>query len=56
VSGKVDRQHGSSVADVIQRDVDAIRTAGGVPHVNHPNFEWVLSGDDLQRLERAGSW
>ena len=37
----------------IQRDVDAIRKAGGVPHVNHPNFGWVISGDDLQRLERT---
>jgi hypothetical protein len=53
VSGNVDPQHGRTVLDVIQRDVDAIRKAGGVPHVNHPNFEWVISGDDLQRLERT---
>jgi hypothetical protein len=53
VSGKVEPQHGSSVADVIQRDVDAIRQAGGLPHVNHPNFGWAISVDDLQRLERT---
>jgi hypothetical protein len=53
VSGTVDPQHGHTVVDVIQRDVDAIRKAGGVPHVNHPNFGWAISGDDLQRLDRT---
>jgi hypothetical protein len=45
-------QHGSSVADVVQRNVDAIRKAGGIPHVNHPNFMWAISGGDLQQIER----
>ena len=25
---------------------------GGVPHVNHPNFGWAVSVDDLARVER----
>ena len=53
VSSQVEPQHGSTVVDIVQRDVDAIRQAGGVPHVNHPNFEWAITGDDLQRLERV---
>jgi hypothetical protein len=53
VSSKVEPQHGSTVVDVVQRNIDAIRKAGGVPHVNHPNYEWAISGDDLQRLERT---
>ena len=52
VSTRVNPQHGTTVADIVQRNVDAIRAAGGVPHVNHPNFEWAISGDDLLRLER----
>ena len=52
LSEKVDPQHGAAVADVIQRDVDAIRKAGGIPHVNHPNFVWAISGGDLQQIER----
>jgi hypothetical protein len=48
----VDPQHGNSVVDVIQRDVDAIKKAGGLPHVNHPNFMWAISGGDLQQIER----
>jgi hypothetical protein len=53
VSRRVDAQHGHSVVDIVQRNVDAIRKAGGVPHVNHPNYEWAISGDDLQRLEHV---
>jgi hypothetical protein len=53
VSAKVEPQHGGTVVDVIQRNIDAIRKAGGVPHVNHPNYEWAISGDDLQRIERT---
>ncbi len=52
LSETVDPQHGSSVVDVIQRDVDAIRKAGGLPHVNHPNYMWAISGGDLQQIER----
>jgi predicted metal-dependent phosphoesterase TrpH len=36
-------QGGKSVADAIQRDVDAIREAMGVPHINHPNFGWSIT-------------
>jgi hypothetical protein len=43
-------QGGSSVADVIQRNADAIRKAGGVPIVNHPNFLWSIEAGDLRWL------
>jgi hypothetical protein len=46
-------QGGSSVADVLQRNVDAIRGAGGVPHVNHPNFGWAITTDDLRQLRNT---
>jgi len=52
LSERVDPQHGTSVVDVVQRDVDAIRKAGGLPHVNHPNYMWAISGGDLQQIER----
>jgi hypothetical protein len=52
VSTRVEPQHGSTVVDVIQGNVDAIRKANGVPHVNHPNFQWAITGDDLMRVER----
>lgn len=44
-------QGGASVAEVIQRDVDAIRAAAGVPHINHPNYEWAVTPEDLKKIE-----
>jgi hypothetical protein len=39
--------------EMLQRSVDAIRGVKGVPHVNHPNFGWAISADDLRQLERT---
>jgi hypothetical protein len=50
VNGRVAPQGGTSVADVIQRNVDAIRRADGVPHINHPNFGWAITTDDLRQI------
>jgi hypothetical protein len=52
VSTRVEPRHGTSVVDVIQGNVDAIRKANGVPHINHPNFQWAITSDDLLRVER----
>lgn len=41
---------GTSVADVLQKNVDAIRMANGVPHINHPNFGWAITANDLAAL------
>jgi hypothetical protein len=46
-------QKGTSVVDVIQRNVDAVlaqREITGLPmfpHINHPNFGWALSAEDI---------
>jgi hypothetical protein len=50
VARKVDPQGGSSVLDVLQRNVDAIRAASGVPHINHPNFRWSVTADDVRQV------
>lgn len=50
-------QGGISVLDVLQRNVDAVleqRRRTGQPmfvHVNHPNYGWGVSAEDLIRLE-----
>lgn len=44
-------QGGASVLDVMQRDVRAIREAGGVPHLNHPNFGWSVTADELAQVQ-----
>jgi hypothetical protein len=43
-------QTGSSVVEVLQRSVDAIRSASGVPAINHPNFQWALTADDIRQV------
>ncbi len=52
VDSVVPPQGGTSVVDVIQRDVDAIRTAGGVPSLNHPNFFYAVTADEIRQVER----
>lgn len=51
IERRVEPQGGSSVSDVIQRNVNAIRDAKGVPHINHPNFGWAISADDLKKVQ-----
>lgn len=50
---KIEPQGGTSVLDVIQRDVDAIRAANAVPHINHPNFGWAVSADELKQVRNT---
>jgi hypothetical protein len=49
----VARQKGTSPTDTLQRDVDAIRRAKGVPIINHPNFVWSLTAEDLKPVRNA---
>ncbi len=51
VARRVAPSSGSSVADVLQKNVDAIRAADGIPHINHPNFGWAITADDLAAVK-----
>ncbi|HYE89282.1 MAG TPA: CehA/McbA family metallohydrolase [Vicinamibacterales bacterium] len=44
---------GSSVLDMTQRMIDSIRAAGAVPSVNHPNFGWAITADEMLQLHRT---
>lgn len=44
-------QGGTSVVDVVQRNVNAIRAADAVPHINHPNYGWAITAEDLKKIE-----
>jgi hypothetical protein len=46
----VEAQSGTTVPEVLQRNVDAIRGASGVPHINHPNFQWALTTEDMKQV------
>jgi len=51
VARTVPAQEGQSVVEVLQRSVDAIRAAQGVPHINHPNFRWAITTDELRQVK-----
>lgn len=51
VERKVEPQGGPSVSEAIQRNVNAIRAANGVPHLNHPNFGWAVTAADIKRVQ-----
>ena len=53
VSRPVAPPGGTSVLDMVQRMVDAIRDARGVPSINHPNFGWAISPDELGQVQRT---
>lgn len=50
-------QGGNSVAEVMQNNIDAVleqRERTGepiIPHLNHPNFGWAVTAEDLKKLE-----
>ncbi len=44
-------QGGTNVLNIMQRNVDAIRAARGVPQIDHPNFHWAITADDLRQLQ-----
>ena len=50
VDRKVDPQGGASIVEVLQRNVNAVRQANGVPHINHPNFRWAITREELQQV------
>ena len=43
----------ASVVAATQENVDGIRKANGVPHINHPNFTWAMTSDDLLQVQRT---
>jgi hypothetical protein len=53
VARRVDPQGGQSVVDVLQRNVDAIRKENGIPHINHPNFRWAITPDELKQVRNT---
>lgn len=48
--------HGTSIAETLQNNIDAVnaqRKATGqpmIPHINHPNFGWAITVEDMKAL------
>lgn len=50
ISRLVPPQGGTSVVDVVQRNVDAINSANGLSSINHPNYGWAITADELGQV------
>lgn len=47
-------RHGTSVADTIQNNVNEILDTKGLPSLNHPNFGWAVTAQDLLAVKGLG--
>lgn len=47
VARLVEPFHGTTARETLTENVRRVREAGAVPHVNHPNFHWALTHQDL---------
>ena len=48
--GLIQPATGATLVEVLQNNVDAIRQAGGLPSLNHPNFGWAVRSRDAMSL------
>lgn len=39
--------------ETLQKNIDDVRAAGGVPQINHPNFGWALTANEIKRLKNV---
>jgi hypothetical protein len=44
-------QRGKSVVENLQRNIELVHAAGGVPQINHPNFGWALTSNDIRQVK-----
>lgn len=53
VNGDVPVKFSSTVVGSLQDNVDAIRAAGGIVHLNHPNFHWSFGAKEMLQLKNV---
>lgn len=39
--------------ETLQKNIDDVRAAGGVPQLNHPNFGWALTAGEIKKLKNV---
>jgi hypothetical protein len=50
---RIAAQKGTKARDTLQMDLDAIASGGGLAQINHPNFFWQLTADDIASVKGA---
>lgn len=54
VTRAIPQQKGSTVTEILQASIDAVRAAGAIPLINHPNFRWAFTAREMLPLRGAG--
>jgi len=49
----IEPQHGNSITETLQNNVDAIQEAGAVPQINHPNWRWSFTDKEISQLKNV---
>ncbi|MCX7044010.1 MAG: CehA/McbA family metallohydrolase [Candidatus Sumerlaeota bacterium] len=44
----------ATIASALQKNVDAIRSAGAIPTINHPNFRWAFGSAEMENVKSVG--
>ncbi len=52
IPGVVEPRTGQTLLETLQNNVDAVREVDGVPHINHPNYQWAFGALELGQVER----
>jgi hypothetical protein len=50
---QVEPQHGKSIVKTLQNNIDAVRKAGGIAQINHPNYKWAFSDTEMANLKNV---
>ncbi|MFH0990934.1 MAG: CehA/McbA family metallohydrolase [bacterium] len=50
IQQRIDPRKDSILVRSLQLNVDAVREAGGLPHINHPNFCWAFDQKELANV------
>jgi hypothetical protein len=54
ISKVIPAQRGSTVTELLQGSIDAIRAQGAIPLINHPNFRWAFTTKEMLPLKGVG--
>lgn len=49
----VKEQHGNTILETLQNDIDAINKAGGIAQINHPNWKYSFGDQVLSKVENC---
>jgi len=43
-------RHGESIRETLQNDIDAVVAGGGLAQINHPNWRWAFTDEEMSQL------